>query len=420
MTEYDDELLQQGILHFKAKEFDAARRYCERALEAADDFTTRVRANYFLSLMATDPKEKRNFLEEVLAIDPGHAEARRELAILDGRLKPEEIVNPDALAPQTAGTVNAQADRFTCPKCGGRMTYAPDGRSLVCEYCNRTQNLGNVRAQEQDFFAAMATSKGHSKPVATQIFHCQGCGAEFVLSAEEMSATCAYCGSAHVTRQQRELSTPDSIIPMTINQRAATHALVNWVEKNHIEPAAKVEIPRGFYLPVWTFDLLGSIPWNGFVYRDKKRVPVSGDEPVSLNGTGIPASQKLADLLPDLLPGFNFYSAAAYDPRFLAGWPVQVYDVPLSDAALDARESVVHEIRAKVFGENGQVMDLSYKTAGVSISAFNLVLLPLWLTEVAVEDRTLRVVINGATGAVHGDAPKRGLTGWIEDLVNGK
>jgi len=420
MTDYDNNLLEQGILHFKAIEFAAARRYFERAIETADDITTRARANYYLSLMATNPKEKRNFLEEVLAIDPGHAEARRELAILDGRLKPEEIVDPDALAPQTAGTVNAQADRFTCPKCGGRMTYAPDGRSLVCEYCNRSQNLGGQRAQEQDFFAAMAISKGHRKPVATQISRCQGCGAEFVLSAEEMTAVCAYCGSAHVTRQQRELSTPDAIIPMTVDQHAAAHALVDWVEKNHIELVDKVPVPRGFYLPVWTFDLLGSITWSGFVYRDKKRIPVSGDEPVSLNGTGIPASQKLADLLPDLLPGFNFYSAAAYDPRFLAGWPGQVYDVPLSDAALDARESVVREIRAKVFRDNGQVMDLSYKTAGVSISAFNLVLLPLWLIEVPVEGRTLRVVINGATGAVHGEAPKRGLTGWIEDLVNGK
>jgi hypothetical protein len=420
MTEYDDELLQQGIFHFKAKEFEAARRYCERALAVADDYTTRVHANYYLSLMENDPKKKRNYLEEILAIDPGHAEARRELAILDGRLRPEEIVNPDALTPQAAGTVNAQADRFTCPKCGGRMTYAPDGRSLVCEYCNRTQNLGNVRAQEQDFFAAMATSKGHRAPVATQVFHCQGCGAEFVLSAEEMTASCAYCGSAHVTRQQRELSTPDSIIPMTVDQHAATYALVGWVEKNSIKPAAKVDIPRGFYLPVWTFDLLGSIPWKGFVYRDKKRVPVSGEEPVSLSGTGVPASKKLADILSGLLSGYNFYSAVAYDPRYLAGWPVQVYEVPLSDAALNARESVVNDFRYKLFHDNGQIMDLSYQTAGVSISAFNLVLIPLWLTEVPVEDRMLRVFINGATGMVYGDAPKRGLTGWIEDLVNGK
>ncbi len=420
MTDYDNNLLEQGILHFKSKEFAAARRYCERALETSDDYTTRARAYYYLSLMADDPKEKRNYLEEVLAIDPGHAEARRELAIIDGRLKPDEIVDADALAPQTTGTVRTQADRFTCPKCGGRMTYAPDGRSLICEYCNRADNLGDRRAKEQDFFAAMATSKGHRAPVATQIFHCQGCGAEFVLPPEEMSAVCAYCGSAHITRQQRELSTPDAVIPMTVDQRAAARALVEWVEKNHITPAAKVEAPRGFYLPVWTFDLLGSIPWNGFIYRDKKRIPVSGEEPVSSHGTRVAASQKLADLLPDLLPGFDFYSAAAYDPRFLAGWPVQVYEVPLSDAALDARETVVKDTRAKVFRDNGQVMDLSYKTAGVSISAFNLVLLPLWLTEVPVEDRTLRVVINGATGAVHGETPKRGLTGWIENLVNGK
>jgi predicted RNA-binding Zn-ribbon protein involved in translation (DUF1610 family) len=420
MSDYDKDLLEQGILHYKFKEFDAARRYCERALEVADDYETRTRAYYYLSLMTTDLKEKRNYLEEVLAIDPVHAEARRDLAILDGRLKPEEIVNPDALARQTTGTVAAQSDRFTCPKCGGKMTFAADGHSLVCEYCNRAQILGDKRTREQDFFAAMATSKGHSVPVAMQISHCQGCGAEFILPAQEMATICAYCGSAHVTRQQRDLSTPDSVIPMTVDHHTVENALLARMGKYSIILKDNGLSPRGFYIPVWTFDLVGSIPWNGFVYRDKKRIPVSGDEPVNSHGAHVPASKKLSDLLPDLLPGFNFYSAVEYDPRFLAGWPVQVYEVPLATAALSARASVVKEIRAKIVSNHGQVMDLNYVTSGVSISAFNLVLVPLWLAEVSVEGQVLRVAINGASGEVYGKTPRRGIAGWIEDMVNGK
>ena len=35
--EYDNDLLKEGILHFQSKEYALARRYFERALDAADD-----------------------------------------------------------------------------------------------------------------------------------------------------------------------------------------------------------------------------------------------------------------------------------------------------------------------------------------------------------------------------------------------
>ena len=67
-------------------------------------------------------------LESILANDPTEARARRKLAILDGKLKPDEIVDPDHLAQPPPDTQEANdPKRFICPKCGGRMTYTPDG-----------------------------------------------------------------------------------------------------------------------------------------------------------------------------------------------------------------------------------------------------------------------------------------------------
>jgi Flp pilus assembly protein TadD len=128
MTDYDNQLLRHAIIHARAGEFDIARAYLERALDLADDRETRVQANYWMSQIVTDPDEKRAFLEETLANEPTHPEARRALAIMDGKLKPEEIVNPDALPAISTEPQAAKADRFACPKCGGRMVFAPDGR----------------------------------------------------------------------------------------------------------------------------------------------------------------------------------------------------------------------------------------------------------------------------------------------------
>jgi predicted RNA-binding Zn-ribbon protein involved in translation (DUF1610 family) len=416
-SNYDNDLLWEGITHFKAKEFRAARSYLERALENADDNQTRVQANYYLSCLAEDPKEKRHFLEETIAWEPTHPEARRALAILDGRLSPEEIIDPDAVPAPAPASVRVQADRFTCPKCGGRMVYSPDGASLVCEYCSRQQKMQpGTPGDEKDFVVAMATGKAHRKPVSTQTFHCEGCGAEFILPPQESSVTCAYCGSEHIIRQSRDLAAPDAILPMAFDRRQATRYLVDWVEKKHIEPVGKVQPPRGLYLPVWAFDLMGSLPWNGYI-RNKQDVPVSGEEPVSLSDICIPASHKLADLLPELFSEYSFPTAPAYDPRYLAGWPAEVYETSLSDAALEARSQAVKKIRTEAISRAGNVIDLNYSTSGISIGSFRLVLVPIWLTEIPVEERSLRVVINGLTGSVHSDAPKHGLSGFINGLL---
>lgn len=418
--EYDNDLMREGLLHFKVKEYALARRYFERALDAADDLQTKAQANYYLSQVIDDPKQKRQCLEETLAIDMGHAGARRALAILDGKLKPGEIVTPDAIPAPIVGTQAIQADRFTCPTCGGRMVYTPDGTALVCENCNRQQSLNTgTPGAEQDFFVAMANGKGFRNTVSVKTFQCQGCGSNFLLAPSELSATCAYCGSVHVIAMDKacELVEPDAIIPMALNREQALMQLVHWMEKKHIEPQAQVKPLRGLYLPAWTFDLIGNIPWSGRIIRDNREVSVSDESPATFNDVCVPASPKLAGLFIELLPGFSLATAPAYDPRFLSGWPAEVYSTAMSDAALEARRLSVEKIRCGIRAEHGNVIDLRYSASAISITSYRLILLPFWVTEFYFADKPHRVVINGQTGAVHGETPRYGLKDMLKDLL---
>jgi hypothetical protein len=151
--------------------------------------------------------------------------------------------------------------------------------------------------------------------------------------------------------------------------------------------------------------------------KNKQKVPVSGIEPVSLNEVCIPASRKLADLLPEMFPEYGFSTAPAYAPGYLAGWPAEVYEITMSDAALEARRMAVARVRSMDSALFGSVMDLTYSPSAVSISSYKLVLIPVWMTEVPVEERSLRVVINGLTGSVHGDNPKHSLSGFLNGLL---
>ncbi len=141
IDDYSQDLLRNGIIEAKAGNKDTARRYLDRALYMSSDHDVMAETWFWISQITDDPVEKRKALENCLSNDLQHARARRALAILDGKLKPDEIVDPDHLPPAPEGLRQSNSQRFMCPKCGGRMAFAPDGQSLVCEYCARSQTL---------------------------------------------------------------------------------------------------------------------------------------------------------------------------------------------------------------------------------------------------------------------------------------
>lgn len=418
--EYASDLLKEGLLHFQSKEFALARRFFERALDATNDLQIRAQANYHLSQVEDNPRLKRQFLEETLAIDMGHAAARRALAILDGKLNPADVVNPDAIPAASGRTREVRSERFTCPNCGGRMVYAPDGTSLVCENCKRQQRLNTkMPGAEQDFFVAMANGKGFRKTISVKTFQCRGCGTNFLLAPTELSVICAYCGSTQVLVRDEacELVEPDAVIPMAFDQKQAAMFLSQWLVEKRIVLQPGDRSPHGLYQPVWAFSLIGSLPWSGHIIRNKRELPVSGESPAQFNDVCIPGSPKLGALFLELLPEYSLAAAPAYDPRFLAGWPAQVYETTMADAALEARRISVERICRDIHLEHGPVLDLHYSTSGISITSYRLVMLPIWLMDYSFEDQIHQVVINGQTGTVLGGIPIRGLKDRLENLL---
>jgi hypothetical protein len=211
-------------------------------------------------------------------------------------------------------------------------------------------------ANEKDFIIAMATARGHGKPLNEQVFHCEGCGCEFILPPSQISSTCVYCGSPHVVNWESEeqLLAPDGIIPHAFDQKKALQVLVDWVRLNNIQPEKQVDLPRGVYLPLWTFDVGGEIDYVGekvddsqiqFNRRQRKMIRVSDCYPVQVNDMPIPASRKLSAVFLKLIPTFELRGVKPYDPRYLANWPAEVYDIPMAEASLDARSQALRLIK---------------------------------------------------------------------------
>ena len=146
--DFAESLLRSGIIEAKAGERDTARRYLERAINNSGEHEVLSEAWYWMSKITDDPDKKREALENCLSLDLRHARARRELAVLDGKLDESEIVNPDALPIQSTDPTQATADRFMCPGCGatairrsGYTIVARHTRDGACARCGTGLNI---------------------------------------------------------------------------------------------------------------------------------------------------------------------------------------------------------------------------------------------------------------------------------------
>ncbi|MFN8411097.1 MAG: hypothetical protein U0Z26_01785 [Anaerolineales bacterium] len=446
MEEYSKELLRSGIIEAKTGNKEVARRYLDRAIYMTSSFDILAEGWFWMGEVTDDPIEKRKAYENCLSHELHHARARRALAILDGKLKADEVINPDHLPVPASGVRDADAQRFMCPKCGGRMSFAPDGQSLVCEYCSRNQTLSNGSADEKDFVIAMATMKGHGKPLQEQVFHCNGCGAEFILLPQQISASCVYCNSPHVVslEKSKDLLAPDAIIPHVFDQKHAVQLLIRWVEENEIQPEKKVDLPRGLYLPLWTFDVGGVIDYTGEVvetedetfglvvgnrHGQRKVTRVTDQYPIMVDDLPLPASRKPSAIFLKLIPTFDLKALKPYDPRFLANWPAEIYDVPMADASLDARSRAYAKYKRELPALLGNMNLIHTSSANLMVESFKLNLLPVWMTEIPFGGREHLVLINGQNGVVASDIAdkvhqqhnteeeKGGLLDFLADLL---
>ena len=157
-------LLVRAIAFAKADEFLSARRMLERVLNIPATVEQTAEAYYWLSVVCDTNEEKRDFLEKALGHNPTHHLARKNLAILDGKINEEDIIDPNKIEFNNQGQiVNRDGKAYKCKNCGGRLTYTPDGMSLICEYCDSADQTerNNNELVEEDFVVGIHTATGH-------------------------------------------------------------------------------------------------------------------------------------------------------------------------------------------------------------------------------------------------------------------
>ncbi len=425
------DLLVRGVAAAKAGDKREARFYLEWALIAGVDEEQQMEVWLWLAEVS-EGQEKRRYLEEVLSRRPADARARRMLAIAEGRLREDELIDPNALAARVPAQPHAgmaTARQFRCPNCAARMVFTPDGAGLHCEHCgHRQQPEEQGPVQETDFIVTMATTRGHLQPAATPTFACRSCSASFLLPAGTLAVTCPYCHHTYSveTAEMRELAPPQGLIPFAVDEAQATQRLRQWLAEHGLRPHAP---PQGLYLPIWTFDVGGGIDWQGQVWQNQGQMgremstweTVSGSHALFEDDLLVAACNTLPAALQPLLTTYDLQQVVAFDEAYLAAWPAQTYQIAAGDASLAARKTAFERGRKAVQQRHGHVKSLRCSSAGVAILSHKLLLLPVWLAHYRSGQETLALAINGQTGRLQPEQePQTGLLDslgrWLDKL----
>ncbi|MFN2283600.1 MAG: hypothetical protein ACK2UQ_04205 [Anaerolineae bacterium] len=434
--------LVRGIAAAKAGDKAEARRYLERLLrDYAATPSEKAQAYIWLTELTDDPAEKHEHLEQALACDPNNAVARRGLAVLEGRLQPEDIIDPDqqpaqdqvADATQVADASEAEtpqpvdARRFVCPQCGGVMAFEPGETSVRCTYCGHHQTIfsalkDGLLVKEHDFAVALATAKGHTLPAGMHIFQCKGCQAKLVLT-RELSTHCPYCGSSHIIEiETREIVQPEGVIPFAVTVEEAEKTFRRWLNKNVKGNQIRTTRVRGLYLPAWTFDISKEIRWSGVEpdnngYGGSQTRIHEGSYYMLEDDVLVPATHTLPQDLIGVFDKFLLKEVVPYDSAYLANWPTALYEISVSDASLLARQLVLKKgekaAHMQAIARVPNIQNFQIFPSDMAVLSYKLVLLPFWIANYRHEENVYTVVINGQTKRVSGQKP----AGLLKKLI---
>jgi hypothetical protein len=418
MSDGARDLLVRGIAAANAGDREEAHRYLEWALRQEPTSEQETEARLWLSETAGDEAEARRWVEEVLAGEPHNPRALRRLALLDGRLRPSELIDPDSPPVDRHGIDPVAVERFDCPSCGGPMAYAPDGDGLQCDHCGQRVGVRRSAAGDaesgEDFVLALATARGHQRAQASPTFACPACGARFLLPPATLSLSCPYCEAAYAVGESeaRLLVAPQAIAPLKVALDEARGALAAWARGKGGGEAVRIEKLSALYLPLWIFELGGVIEWTAEGGRrgwlkeeDARKGAESPLSPIIVLACARPRPGAAA-AAESLEPG----RLTAFDPAYLASLPAETYTLSMADAALRARQRSLRRTGEKLMAEAGGVR-LSLRSARMVVSSVLLALAPVWLGEVRIGDAARQAAVNGITATVHTeDATARSFT----------
>lgn len=408
-----------AIDHVKRQDWEGAIKNLRRCVDYRADFTD---AHLWLGRLLPDPAERRDHITTILAHDPSHGEALRELMIIDGEIDPNAVENFDEYhmpeEREVSGSVAAKSKNVRCKSCGTPgMTFDEEEGMLICRSCGNRQEAKQNAYTGSSFSKALVKRRSQEVQwvVGSRMLQCESCGSKRTLSARQLIQTCPFCGSVHVVESDvlGSFQQPDGIIPFVVPRKNALSSVeaklggrmerIKGVFINNRVDRIEIE---GVFLPFWMFDSVLDITRTTIDQRssDATISPVNAYQQETFtemrNNVAIPAVKSPAPKLLKKLGKFRLRTAVKYQPKHLAQYAAELYAIDFEDASLDAREIISDEMRQKYQQYSSEDIQVNIFTMVRQLN-FSLILKPVWSVTIFEKDGDVRpALVNGQNGKV--------------------
>ena len=324
------------------------------------------------------------------------------------------------------------------------MTFPPGARHLKCPYCGAENEIPEDASApspltENDYLAGLVEEekRRETNAASAEAVHCRSCGAVSSLSDQRASDNCPYCGSplADQNRVSIRLNV-QALLPFGVDREKALAIYREWIRSRWFAPndflrrATRQEGLSGIYMPYWTYDADTKTSYrgergeryyvkesytatvNGKPVRKERNVAkmrwwaASGRVNVSFDDVLVPASRSLPPALTDRLAPWPLKSLRPFAQEYLAGYVTETYQVDLKTGFSDAQKRMQPEIdraiRRDIGGDDQRIHSKSVEYANIT---YKHILLPVWLSAYAYNQRTFRFMVNAQTGCITGERP---------------
>ena len=264
---------------------------------------------------------------------------------------------------------------------------------------------------------------------------CQSCKAVTVFDPKRVAQRCEFCGSAQIVpyEEMKAPISPEGVLAFTVPEATVRDSVrqwygSRWFAPNRLKKAALTDTVHGVYLPYWTFDAQVRADWtaeSGYyyyvteTYRDSQgRTQTrqvqkirwqysSGHLEHFFDDELVAATRGVdAELLPQIEP-FPTKQITPYSASYVAGWPVEQYQIDLIAAAQAARSRMEAKTRSmcasQVPGDTHRNLQVDADFSG---QTFKHLLLPVWLVSFNYGQKSFQVLVNGSSGEIAGRYPK--------------
>lgn len=325
---------------------------------------------------------------------------------------------------------------FLCPRCGAKTAFSASAGGLTCSACGyheppKKEAVGKA-AEQFEFKAEVldrtATGWGEHREQIT----CQRCHAVTVLVPGQLTVSCPFCSSNSVVQEKasQDMIRPRFLIPFKLEADGLQAIAGKWLGSSWMTPGKLRNLARlgefsGIYLPFWTFDARAQAEWKAEVGYDrteryydngewKTRTVTdwrrqSGSVVQTFDDVLVTGTTHVSGGILSQINNFDLMALAEYEPKFLAGWKAQAYEIELEPAWADGR-SVMRErtqaaCRADALSGGGDRLRNFTMTLNFGNEAWRYILLPTYLAAYTYNDKVYQIVVNGQSGAIGGSRP---------------